>query len=202
MKNISKDNLLVIFIRTLKDNIQHEVSLFEPSSLEKDFVMERKIESDNMAMTNGKAFSNTYRENNVPSPKPPQRFTPQQLDERREKGSCFNCDNKYSKGHKCTEKKLFYTDYEEEERKEEEAYQEEATSKEIEEYTSEEISPTIYFHALAGINTQTFKIEGYIKKKKVIGNKLPFQTMLPELDEEAKIILEPEEITEIQTRQL
>ena len=59
--------------------------------------------------------SNTYKENNVPSsnlPKPT-RLTPQQMDERRSKGLCFNCDNKYSKGHKCGEKKLFYIDYEE-----------------------------------------------------------------------------------------
>jgi hypothetical protein len=37
------------------------------------------------------------------------------MDERREKGLCFNCENKYSKGHKCGEKKLFYIDCEEEE---------------------------------------------------------------------------------------
>ena len=55
-------------------------------------------------MTTRNAFSNTYRENNVPYSKPPQRLTPQQLVERREKGVCFNCDNKYSKGHKCNEK--------------------------------------------------------------------------------------------------
>ena len=61
-------------------------------------MMERKVESKNMEMTTRRAFSNTYRENNnVPSSKPPQRLTPQQLDERREKGLCFNCDNKYSK---------------------------------------------------------------------------------------------------------
>ena len=114
VKNILEDNLLDIFIGTLKDNVQHEVCLFEPSSLEKDFMMARKVENKNMAMNTRKAFSNTYRENNVPSPKPPQRFTPQQLDERRAKGLCFNCDNKYSKGHKCGEKKLFYIDCEEE----------------------------------------------------------------------------------------
>ena len=91
--------------------------------------MVRKVENKNIAMNTRKAFSNTYREDNVPSPKQTQRFTLQQLDERREKGLCFNCDNKYSKVHKCTENKLFYTDYEEEERKEEEASQEEATSK-------------------------------------------------------------------------
>ena len=38
--------------------------------------------------------------------------------------------------------------------------------------------------------------------KKVIGDKLLVQTILPELDEEGKIILDPKEITEIQTRQL
>ena len=36
--------------------------------------------------------------------------------------------------------------------------------------------------------------------KKVIGDTLPVQTMLPKIDEEGKIILEPEEITEIRTR--
>ena len=38
--------------------------------------------------------------------------------------------------------------------------------------------------------------------KKVIGDKLPVQTILPELDEEGKIILEPEAVTETRTRQL
>ena len=85
VKNISKDNLLDLFIGTLKDNIQHEVRLFEPSSLEKAFMMARNVENKNMAVTTRKAFSNTYRENNVPSSKPPQRLTPLHLDERREK---------------------------------------------------------------------------------------------------------------------
>ena len=38
--------------------------------------------------------------------------------------------------------------------------------------------------------------------KKVIGENLPVQTILPELDEEGKIILEPEAVTETRTRQL
>jgi len=37
------------------------------------------------------------------------------MNERREKDPYFNCDNKYSKGHKCGEKKLLYIEYEEEE---------------------------------------------------------------------------------------
>ena len=38
--------------------------------------------------------------------------------------------------------------------------------------------------------------------KKVIGENLPVQTIFPELDEEGKIILEPEAVIETRTRQL
>ena len=38
--------------------------------------------------------------------------------------------------------------------------------------------------------------------KKVIGENLPIQTILPELDEEGKIILEPESVIETRTRLL
>jgi len=38
--------------------------------------------------------------------------------------------------------------------------------------------------------------------KKVIGDKLPVQKILPELDEEGKIILEPKALIETRTRQL
>jgi hypothetical protein len=86
------------------------------------------------------------------------RLTPQQaLDERRKKGLCFNCGSKYIKGHKCSEKKSFYIDYEEEEDNESEPQQD-----------LKETTPKIYCHALDDINTpQTLKIQGYIKNKKV-----------------------------------
>ena len=67
MKNILEDNLLDLFIVTLKDNNQHDARLFEPSSLEKAFMMARKVENKNMAMNTRNPFSNTYRKNNVPS---------------------------------------------------------------------------------------------------------------------------------------
>ena len=61
--------------------------------------------------------SKTYRENDAPSANPHQRLRPQQLEERREKVLHFNCDNKYSKGHKCGENKLFYIECKKEEQK-------------------------------------------------------------------------------------
>ena len=83
-------------------------------------------------------------------------------------GFFYSCDNKYTKGHKCVEKKLFYIDCEEEEENEKETSKEEDIHQEptLEE---EEMSPTISCNALVGITTpQTLKIEGHIKKKKVI----------------------------------
>jgi hypothetical protein len=44
--------------------------------------------------------------------------SPQQMDETRENGLCFNCDKKYTKRYKCNENKLFYIGYEEKEDKE------------------------------------------------------------------------------------
>ena len=166
VEGIPNDKLLDLFIGTLKDNIQHEGCLFVPTSLEKAFMVARKVESQNLVMATRRTTPNTSRESNVLFANPTQctRLTPQQLEERRAKGLFFNCDSKYSKGHKCAKKKLFYRDCEEEETNEQEPSQVE----ESEETTSKEITPTISCHALARIFTpQTLKIEGYIKRIKV-----------------------------------
>jgi hypothetical protein len=115
--DITDEYLIDVFIGTLKDNIQHEVCLWEPKSLENAFRVARNVESKNMAMATRRTNPKIYKENNAPSSKTPQptRLTPQQLEERKEKVLCFNCDSKYSKQHKCGEKKLFYIDCEEEE---------------------------------------------------------------------------------------
>jgi hypothetical protein len=165
--DIPDEHLIDVFIGTLKDHIQHEVRLWEPKSLENAFKVERNVESKNMALATRRTNRNIYKENNAPSSKKPQptRLTPQQLEERKAKGLCFSCDSKYSKGHKCGEKKLFYIDCEEEEEQEQDPSQDEN----VDVISSEELTPTIWCNALAGIsNPQTLKIEGYIKKKKVI----------------------------------
>eukprot|EP00253_Pinus_taeda_P035039 PITA_35039 len=104
----------------------------------------------------------------APSLPQPIRLTPQQLDEKRAKGLCYSCDRKYTKGHKCAEKKLFYIDCEDEEEKEQERSKEEDIPQE-QSLDKEEMNRTISCNALAGITTpQTINIEGQIKKRKVI----------------------------------
>jgi hypothetical protein len=151
VKNIFEDNLLDLFMGILNDNIQHEVHLFKHKSLEKAFSMVRKLENKNTASR--RVATKKYRKHHVPSPNPTQstRLTPQQLDERRENRLCLNCDNKNSKGHKCSQKKLFYIDSEEEEDQELEPSQD---------LYLEEATAMISCHALANINTpQTLKIQ-------------------------------------------
>ena len=96
---IPNDRLLDLFIGTLKDNIQHDACLFEPTSLENAFMVARMVESKHLVMATKRTTANTSREIHVPYANPTQitRLTPQQMDEIREKDLCFNCDSKYSK---------------------------------------------------------------------------------------------------------
>jgi hypothetical protein len=60
VKKIPEDNLLDIFIGTLKERIQHEVCLFKDKSLEHVFSAVRKVESKNFATR--RVAINNYRE--------------------------------------------------------------------------------------------------------------------------------------------
>ena len=117
VKDIPEEHRIDVFIGSLKDNIQHDVHLWEPDSLEKAFRLARKMESKIMATR--KHTTHNYKDGSVVAPSLPQpiRLTPQQLEEKRAKGLCYSCDSKYTKGHKCAEKKLFYIDCEDEEEK-------------------------------------------------------------------------------------
>ena len=106
-----------VFLGSLKDNIQHEVRLWEHDSLEKAFMLARKIECKIMATR--KPTTHIDNDGSAATPRLPQltRLTPQQLEGKRVKGFFYYCDRKYTKGHKCDEKKLFYIDCKEEEEK-------------------------------------------------------------------------------------
>ena len=158
VNDIPEENRIDVIIGTLEDNIQHEVCLSEPDPLQKAFRLEGKI----MATRN--PTTGNYKDGSVVTRSHPQptRLTPQQLEEKREKWLCYSCDSKYTKGHKCAEKKLFYIDCEEEEEKEQETSKKEDIHHE-QTIEKEEMNPTISCNSLAGITIpQTIKIEGNI----------------------------------------
>ena len=101
-------------------------------------------------MVTRKPTTHNYKDGSVVARSLPQpiRLTLQQLEEKIAKWICYSCDRKYTKSHKCVEKKLFYIDCEEEEENEqEEDIHQEPTQEE------EEISPPISCNALVGITT-------------------------------------------------
>ena len=92
--DIPEEHRIDVFIGNLKDNIQHEVRVWEPDSLEKAFRLERKIECKIMATR--KPTTHFYKEGGVATHRFPQptRLTPQQLEEKITKGLCYSCDSK------------------------------------------------------------------------------------------------------------
>ena len=125
VKYIQEEHRIDVFIGTLRDNIQHEVRIWEPDSLEKAFRLARKMERKIMATRKPTTHNHKYGSVVVPSHPQPIRLTPQQFEEKRAKGLCYSCDRKYTKGYNCVDKKLFYIDCEEEEEKEQETSKEE-----------------------------------------------------------------------------
>jgi len=80
VKYIPEKHRIDVFVGTLKDNIQHEVLLWDLDSLEKPFKLARKMESKIMATRRPTAHN--HKDGNVASPSHPQpiRLTPQQLE--------------------------------------------------------------------------------------------------------------------------
>jgi len=63
VKYIPEDHRFDVFIGTLKDNIKHQVHLWEPKSLEKAFKLGRKIERK--IMEKRKPTTHNYKEVSV-----------------------------------------------------------------------------------------------------------------------------------------
>jgi len=77
VKNIPEEHRIDVFIGTLKDNIRHDVHLWELDSLEKEIRLARKMERKIMATR--KHTSHNYKGGSVVTPSLPQpiRLTPQ-----------------------------------------------------------------------------------------------------------------------------
>ena len=74
----------------------------------KEFRVARNNECKIMATS--KPTTHIYKYVSVATPRlqQPTRLTPQKLEKEREKLPCYSCDRKYTEGHMCDEKKLFY----------------------------------------------------------------------------------------------
>ncbi|KAJ8751592.1 hypothetical protein K2173_016841 [Erythroxylum novogranatense] len=175
--------LVSSFIAGLKDEIRLDVKLKKPTSLSDAFgaarIVEEKLQLQRRPFsapkTTGLAFS---KPTPVPSIAPGllgpgpmvksgpsnfRRLSSQEARERREKGLCFYCDEKFVPGHKCNNPQLFMIEedgsalYEEES---EEPLQDECNLPDI---------PEISFHAITGVhNPQTLRLYGKMNNKDLV----------------------------------
>ncbi|OMP03871.1 hypothetical protein COLO4_10143 [Corchorus olitorius] len=125
VKGLSNEHLLHCFISGLHPEIQHEVIPLTPTNLTHALALAKMIEAKLTAQRAirrahpGQVFggiskpmqntSSAYKAPGLPtSPRLPalpapqiKQLTPTEMQARRAKGLCYNCDEKYVSGHKC-----------------------------------------------------------------------------------------------------
>ena len=117
---IADDDERDIFTNNLGEPMKTQVEMLKPATLDASMDLAISFEHLNTvtstAATPGRP-SRPLRPMAAPTPALPdssnstpalvfKRLTPAEMDERRAKGLCFNCDEKFARGHRC--KRLFY----------------------------------------------------------------------------------------------
>jgi hypothetical protein len=111
-----------MFTSGLSEDIRIDVELQGPRDLEHALTLACAYEKKTMARPG--ARSGQYRPYQQPRPPPTpataltdspptriiRRLTPAEMAERHRQGLCFNCDEKFARGHKCAH--LFFIEYE------------------------------------------------------------------------------------------
>ncbi|KAB5541338.1 hypothetical protein DKX38_014312 [Salix brachista] len=153
---LTSEQELEIFISGLQEYIAIEVELHRPQDLTSAMSLARLYERRGgvrkLAPTNHRFTPQQPVTSNSNNSKIFKRLSRTEMDERRAKGLCFNCDEVYTRGHQC--KRLFWLDGIEE------SVQGETEDHDIE----EEFPPEISLHAIMGEHSggKTMKIHGII----------------------------------------
>ncbi|XP_026415875.1 uncharacterized protein LOC113311250 [Papaver somniferum] len=186
--SLPEDYFIQSFISGLKEDIRLVVRMFTPSTLQQTIFLARRQECimDRNAKDQPKyshrfnSGSKTLIVPNKPSvlsplvttpivtspttsPKlqPVKKLTYADMRAKREKGLCYNCDELYTKGHKCNKQQLYMIVADDEDAVHSGEMGEGSSPQivELEEYME------ISVHALAGnISPTTIKIKGFVKK--------------------------------------
>ena len=179
LRGLAESYKLSCFLSGLREDIRFMVRMLNPSNLHIAFGL-AKMQEENVA-----ALRITAKLGSVPTrlaigpPSPPekraivpvQRLSPSQMKERRDKGLCYNCDDKWAPGHKCKSARLFIMECDESSDDEvpKSEVAEGRASKSKEETPIVEIEPGISIHALVGSpNPKTMRFLGHICGRAVV----------------------------------
>ena len=119
IRDFSENHKLSCFLNGLRDEIRLPIKMLNPKTLNEAFGL-AKIQEE-YVMSSKKFLKSSSLEVTKPSvlvPRPDtrldskfklplQRLSPTQMEERRKKGLCYNCDEKFQPGHHCKYAKLF-----------------------------------------------------------------------------------------------
>lgn len=106
------------FVAGLKEEIQLGVQMFRPISLTAGTNLARLQEEKNLAsrkspraknIKTGLPFNINTSSGRNQTP-PIKRSTPSEMKERKVKGPCYNCDEKFAPGHHCKTQRLYLLD--------------------------------------------------------------------------------------------
>ncbi|CAM8900174.1 unnamed protein product [Rhodiola kirilowii] len=115
---LTHDNLLHRFVAGLKDEIHNEIVLLCPNNLQAAMgmarVAEQKVHSGKWHVSRPPDVRSSFSQHGAsagPRPEhipqvnssalPVKRLTPAEMAARRERGLCFNCEDKFTPGHRC-----------------------------------------------------------------------------------------------------
>ncbi|KAL9668312.1 hypothetical protein QQ045_002692 [Rhodiola kirilowii] len=184
MPSFTPELLLHRFMAGLKEDVHNETALLCSTNLSMAMGMARLAEqkinigkwSSSRPHGNLSTSSSTFpgachTRQAKPSPRPNslpiKHLTNAELAERRSKGLCFKCDEKYTASHKCKPRFLCMAMEEDEESSGGE--EEPPGAKEECEEQGAELTPNISFHALQGCPVpRTLRLEGALAGRKVI----------------------------------
>ncbi|KAF8369296.1 hypothetical protein HHK36_032691 [Tetracentron sinense] len=115
-KGLNEPFMISCFICGLKDEIGLSIQMLRPSTLPDAIGLARMQEEKVMTQrrqsrldVNKLQSTASTGGNKFPLP-PIKRLTPLEAKERRDKGLCYNCDEKFAPGHQCKVQKLFLMD--------------------------------------------------------------------------------------------
>jgi hypothetical protein len=194
LRGISEQNKLSCFLSGLKDEIRLPLRMLNPLELSAAFGL-AKLQEEYLLSTKksvkpfGSAFGPNKQQNWTPgsssgqsgaqnsknpsSSMPIQRISPEQMRERRQRGLCYNCDEKWNPSHKCQTPKIYLMHGMEVlgEEKGEDVYYDSSTGEEmiqlpeIQECTDPEIS----LYAISGsLSPKTMRLVGKLKNQLVV----------------------------------
>ncbi|KAJ0101884.1 hypothetical protein Patl1_05728 [Pistacia atlantica] len=179
LRELAEFYKLSFFLSGLREEIRFMVRMLNPSNVHIAFGL-AKMQEENVA-----AFRRTTKLGSVPTrlairpsslPEkraivPVQRLSPSQMKERRDKGLCYNCDDKWGLGHKCKSAWLFIMECDESSDDELPKFEvaDVSASKSKEETPIVELEPRISIHALFGSpKPKTMRFLGHIYGRAIV----------------------------------